>query len=315
MKNPKTLVILKPQCGKFRKTLLITSFFVLVFCGACQKTEYFPGLSKQEKEDLHYFLRQIMDHESGAYVLFGSKPLCTGFLKANPKQVLNDETSWHSPENGWEVWQKIKNSIPEKRYILIAKPLTIHIPQTEENFELFFVVFANVQRTASVLSENYGFFKEFIGEDFTPLQLAEELEDPDSVFWNWIFGFDHSKPGTYLQSRTVYFRNRACGLLFGFGELNSTQFAYEAEIGENPNTSPRKGSLDDFGENNILWADFLYEHGVDKFLVPGFTVFEGDRMVERYKQERKKIRSLYKGHNFLEVTLRKLFEQKDLGTV
>jgi hypothetical protein len=40
--------------------------------------------------------------------------------------------------------------------------------------------------------------------------------------------------------------------------------------------------------------------------IPGFVAFEGDETVEMYKQEKKKIQQIYRGKDFLEVTLQQL---------
>lgn len=133
---------------------------------------------------------------------------------------------------------------------------------------------------------------------FATGQLAFELEDDSSTFWNLIFDLSRQcQCGTFNG-------NKACGLIFGFGEMNSTLFAREAEKGTNGDKPlHRRGALEDFGENNLIWANFLYEQGCDSFLIPGFMAFDGDALIKKYKNERKKNRLLYKGSNFLQVTL------------
>ncbi len=253
-------------------------------------------LSSEECENLHHLLRDIVDRESGAFVLFGSKPLCTAFIETNPKNSL------HSLETGWEAWDKIKPFI-NRRYILTRRGFTVMIDESKK-LELQLIVLADAKKTASMLKKHYDFFKSFIGSDFDPHQLVFELENPHSLFWNQIFDLENQSP------KGIFNGNKACGLLFGFGLLNSTRFALEANVNKN---LFRKGSLHNYGEKNLIWANFFYERGFNTFLIPGFIAFDGDTTIKKYKKERKKIQSIYKGRDFLKVTLQKFGKKKPSG--
>lgn len=288
-------------------------FIFFVVCCGCQRDKKLSDcLTKEEKKDLNYLFRQIIDNESGAYVLLGSKPLCTGFLKIAPKKKSQ---FWRHPDKGWEAWEKIKKFTQGNRYILTRKPFTIQVldqGQSGGSMDLHFFVFADVRKTALVLAENYDFFKSFTGMDFHPLEIVFDLENPDSIFWNHIFDLEDRE----ISRREQFNENMAFGLLFGFGKANSLLFSWRSEIGEKGGkgteffkSMPLKGSLDGFGENNLVWANFLYEQGINEFLIPGFATFEDDEIVERYNKERKKIQATYHGRDFLEVTLEQLFRK------
>lgn len=285
------------------------SIFFVVLCSCQREKKLVDCLTKEERKDLNYLFRQIIDNESGAYVLLGSKPLCTGFIKVAPK---TKNPFWRHPDMGWAAWEKIKKSIQGNRFILTRKPFTMHIldqGQSAGEMDLYFMVFADVKKTAVVLAENYEFFKSYTGVDFHPLAIVFELENPDSIFWNRIFNLeDHEK-----SHREKFNGNMAFGLLFGFGKANSLLFSWRSEMEESGSKVAeffkcitQKGSLQDFGENNLIWANILYEQGVNEFLIPGFVTFEDDEIIERYNKERKKIQAIYRGRDFLEVTLENL---------
>src|SRR5579872_5980757 len=106
------------------KLIFFISIFFVVCCGCQRDKNLLECLTKEEKDDLYYLFRQLIDNESGAYVLFGSKPLCTGFLKVTSGK---EGQFWRDPENGWKAWGKLKNFVGN-RYILVKKPYTIQMP-------------------------------------------------------------------------------------------------------------------------------------------------------------------------------------------
>ncbi len=250
-----------------------------------------------------------MDEESGAYVLFGSKPLCTAFLDSTPKKK---ENFWREPEEGWRAWEKIKKDFPVSQYMLIRKPLNISILDegATHNLSLHFFIFANVIKTALVLAENYDFFRSFTGIDFHPLEIVFDLENPDSLFWNKFFDGNSKDERSSQEQRDATI---ALGLLFGFGKKNTLFFTWkgdmegkEGKVAQFLKSLPYKGSLDFYKENSSLWSQIFREQGLNTFLIPGFLTFEDDDTLELYKKEREKIQAIYKRRDFLEVTIEQL---------
>jgi len=80
----------------------------------------------------------------------------------------------------------------------------------------------------------------------------------------------------------------------------------EGKSSEFLKTLPYKGSLDNYGASSVLWSQIFHERGLNTFLIPGFITFGDDDVLEQYKIERKKIQAIYRGRDFLNVTIEQL---------
>ena len=251
-----------------------------------------------------------MIEDSGVFVLFGSKPLSeAGFLN----DVMERPNSPYKRNlfKGWEAWEKIKKNIDVSQYILLKKTKKIRLlwpgekeRRAEQEFQEF--IFLDVQKTAYVLAENYEFFRKFVGMDFHPLEVVFDIENPDSPFWNKIF---KEKPLAMYSPEWVNAQMIA-GLLYGFGEKNVLMWTWkqefesrEGKVAEFVNKAPFRGSSNDDALGNFRTSN------LNCLDIPGFIAFEGDETVEMYNQEKKKIQQIYRGKDFLEVTLRQLSKQ------
>jgi hypothetical protein len=183
-------------------------------------------LTTEEKVDLECFFRSLIFEHYGAFVLFGSKPLCDmclrdtestkakdvlqQWLNALPDNKREEYEAWaknktqvkseseHNLYRGWLAWEKVRKTFEMKRYILRIAPLP-----GPASYEL---VLVNIQQTALTLAENYAIFKNVAEIDFHPLQIVFELQSPDPIFWKKVL----STPNHLTK-----------GLLFGFGLRNS----------------------------------------------------------------------------------------------
>jgi hypothetical protein len=281
--------------------------FLVIFCGCQRSKKPIDCLEKEEKKDLYYLFHQIMDNESGAYVLFGSKPLCTGYLDARKRSKF-----WRDPDRGWRAWEKVKQNFPANRYILTKRLMDIEIIDEGKivHLPLHYILFADVLKTAYVLAENYDFFKSLAGRDFHPLEIVFELENPDSSFWSKIFSEKREEIPSPEEKRDA---NMALGLLFGFGKRNTFVYTWKGDVGKKEGRLgellqkvPYQGSFNDRDKSSVLWSQIFQEEGLDTFLIPGFVTFEEDDTAARYKKERKKIQEMYRGRDFLEVTVNQL---------
>ena len=247
-----------------------------------------------------------MINQSGVFVLFGSKPLCEGgFLDDVARR--NPGPYCRNPLKGWEAWEKIKPHLKGTRYILIKKtaPISLIWPdQRVDNRISHRIILADVLKTAFVLSENYEIFKELTGMDFHPLEIVFDLENPDSVFWNRIFG------SKQREGKSHFYANMANGLLFGFGKKNALLFSWRDEMrGKNE-------KIDAFFESFSLHPDDLnkrartskeiWRKGARLLEILGFVSDKNDDIVERYENEKIKIQQFCTGKDFLEVTLQQL---------
>ncbi|MDE3045410.1 MAG: hypothetical protein KGJ02_02025 [Verrucomicrobiota bacterium] len=278
--------------SKFKIFLL----FLLV-CLSCQKTEssYLSSLTQEERADIDYLFRHLLIEDSGAFVLFGSKPLCdSGFFD----HAVEDPRYRRNLAHGWAAWEKLKKQLPTTRYLLVKKMVKIPLQYPDRYEEKTFqhIILANIEKTAFVLAENYELFKNYVGIDFHPLQVVFELEDPNSLFWNKVFDFEHPhRPGGSI----------AHGLLFGFGKRNALFWTWESDL-----AARNEKAAAYFKHAPFAFHSFQNKEGelqeVSELEIPAFKAIEGDETLKRYKREKREIEKLYRGKEFLEVTLKQL---------
>jgi hypothetical protein len=238
--------------------------------------------------DLEYFFRLILfDNPAGAFVLFGSKPLCEISYFDTEGDLKSPFT--RNPSNGWKALQKALGEYPLKRYIFTLRP---------ENRGS--IILADIQKTALILAENYDVFKSYAGMDFHPLEIVFELDDPDSKFWKQIFSYKN---------------HLAMGLLFGFGKQNALMWSWNSSLRKKPGKAAeycqknpmRTSTPRIFIESGTLARDKIrIGSGPEDFEIPFFGIVEGDSRAEQYAREKKKIEAIYRGQNLVEVTLRRL---------
>jgi hypothetical protein len=295
------LLAKKFTCGgelTLRSFLFLIISLFLSGCVESQKEETSSrtfSLSQEEKMWLKEFFRDLLFKTPGAYTLFGTKPIstsCIYLLTEEDKQKM-DDYYWTLPEEersklrrrrydydkNYEKWKQIKDRFPIRQYLFGSFLLPM-----DDKVEL--VIFVNIEETLRTLLKYYGDFRRVLGRDFDPLQVVFEVEDRSSEFWNAVIRH-HS-----LQ-----------GILLGFGRDNAWFFEwdlkYERErnqIGEFLASLPMTPVGDEEIEN----------YGPHNFSLPIFTsygLYPDKALIEGYKKERERIRSLYKGRDEVDVAL------------
>jgi hypothetical protein len=301
----------------FRRLVNLLFIFIFFFIAACshKPLSIAVSLSSEEKPDLEYFLRWVVFENHGAFVLFGSKPICEMSLhdtdvpvdwtpfqawfdalpedeKVKVESVLNKAKPAPKPERnsyrGWLALQKALKNLKMRNYLFRLVPLL-----GAGGYDLMLI---NIQRTALVLAENYAIFKEASGGmDFHPLQAVFELQDPDSLFWKNVFS---------MQNHT------AKGLLFGFG-LNNSLFGnwrFSSSQGklDLPSDQYRK-EIEDY-LNNAPFTPTTNQKPDLNFTIPLFGAIQGDRIAKKYIKEKDAIEKAYHGKDIVEVTLQRLVQ-------
>jgi hypothetical protein len=291
------------------KTTLNTIFILaflstgLSFLTSCNRVEVKKSpyeLSNEEREWMTKFFGYIMFFEHGIYTLWGSKPMVQiGILNLNVTEeeikAWEDSLTEEEKENcfqtvdpnfdeDWEKWVKIRDRFPIKRFIFAKSEI-----YSNDEFSQYY--FVDIVKTALVIQENYKIFRDVVGFDFHPLEVVFELRNDKTPFWEKI---KNSSSNSLIW-----------GLLFGFGKENSQLFYWK--FFDRPD-----GLADDFfdnlpyaGTNEGLkgFVDFT----IDYLHIPGFiSYFEDDDVVKKYQLETETIRHIYKGKDFLDVTLEKL---------
>ena len=279
-------------------------FFFIIFLVSCSQYSPLSSLTKEERNDLEYFLRMLMFHDSGSYVLFGSKPLCFGaFIEAEEREKMDHYR--RNMNKGWNAWQKIKGDVNSRRYVLvkISQPFNIQWPDHRDDQRILHrFLLADVKKTALVLERHYEFYKSIVGEDFHPLEVVYDLENPDSSFWNAIL-FSSSR-----KDRDPVKIHKAIGLLFGFGEDNATLFSWREQArgkgGKVEELFNRQESLTT--SNKCSCFSRMMCEWFEVMGIPGYISFDEGKRMGEFEQERKKIQKIYRGRDFLRVTLKEL---------
>ncbi len=304
------------------------TFFSMSACNNKKQLMLSACLTAEEKKDLEYFFRFLIFENYGAFVLFGSKPLCemhlsdlgskeeneTAFQKwleslpederaaleaklaKKPKERIELKRNLY---NGWLAWEKVGKTFNMKRYILRIAPVPVPGRSHEAIPGSYQVMLADIQQTAVIMAENDTIFKNAAGMEFHPLQAVFELQNPDSVFWKNVFA---------VQNHLVK------GLLFGFGLKNSIfghwHFTYL-------NEQLSSQSKDHLGDHIVEYLKNAYyrrsttpvkytEGSLSNFTIPLFGIVDGDDTAEKYKKEKVMIEKIYRGQDFVEVTLQRL---------
>lgn len=282
--------------------LFLVTIFSLGSCSSKKQPLLSACLTAEEKKDLDFFFRLLIFENYGAFVLFGSKPLCEMFIsdtectagdeafqqwfdslpeqkkaeiKAKIKNKVEDDPVYErNPYRGWLAWEKVQKKIEMKHYILRIAPL-----RGPSGYE---VMLANTERTALTMQENYEIFREASGMEFQPFQVIRELINPNALFWKNIFSLPN---------------HLAKGLLFGFGLKNSQlghqRFSHHLEK--------------DSTEHIVSTTRVEFGSGSpSNFNIPLFGTVLGDETIEKYKKEKVEIEKIYEGKDLVEVTLRRL---------
>jgi hypothetical protein len=284
---------------------LLLSITILLVC-SCQSNKKEASnfnLSSEERVWLTQFFEDVMLYEKGIYTLWGSKPLTRiavehysdaekqafyNSLTEDEKKDFQPYAGGYNLDKTWFQWEKIQHHFPMNRYIFLK------MDQFQED-HVFFVLFVDVIKTAAIIQDNYDAFRKVIGADFHPLELTLSLKEKNAVFWKKIEGNSH-----------------LWGILFGFGKINSHLFQWQHF--DHPE------SCNDFCKNigSSLSNDFIIsedsvkepiKYTINEFPIPAFKSFNViDPVVDNFRDERDRIKEIYKDKDFLDLTLKKLTE-------
>jgi len=158
-----------------------------------------------------------------------------------------------------------------------------------QNDHLFFILFVDILKTAATIQDNYDAFRKVIGVDFHPLEITLHMRQKDSILWEKI-----------NESALLW------GILFGFGKINSYLFQWQ-HFDHPETTSEFCKNIVSFTNDDLLKGRVKYT--IDQFSIPAFKSFnEIDPVVNNFREEKNRIQEIYKGQDFLQLTLKKLTE-------
>jgi len=232
-----------------------------------------------------------MLRQSGIYTLLGSKPMSLVDMSYMPPtkeqrlQVWNDhpasfkekyssEDLYFRPSNDRVIlkkWKKFESKLLGNKFRFIEI----------EDHDLLFI---NIELTKKLILDYQDVFKNLLGENITPEEIINCMENSSSKYW-------------HLISQN----HKALGLLLGYGLHNATCFQKFMEDRLNPELSYASTTSS---------KTFRQEHPkLSNVSIPGFRVFPGgENQVERYKLERKEILSKCSNRDFPKTALKHLKE-------
>lgn len=211
------------------------------------------------------------------------------FLSFSSHSIIKNELNFF--EN-WNVWKGLKDQYPMTRFLLIErKPPSFSTGESS-------VFLVNIAATACVLEKHYQKFRAAVVEDFDPLDIVFEIQDNHSLLWNTILG-----------------REDLLGILLGYGEENAWLFVkikkWEEQSsdlrGSQKTSFLRSLSMQTPGSNALSSFDPLWP-------LPCFGCYattESSDLIKKYEHERRAIKKIYRGKDFVQVTLDRL-TSKDL---
>lgn len=260
-------------------------------------------LREREKEERIYFLLNRNREKDRAFY-----DSLSPIERKEKAYLIEDRDFIYSIEDLWDKWEKIQSRFPiSKRFLLVKKKWGGEswkeiFPNCKAVYDVFFV---DILKSALVIQENYGLFRQTVGYDFDPLEVVFELENAHSDFWDKLRGEEGWRYAPLW------------GLLYGFGRENAFSYTWKGRNKKEPDRS----------EKERLWSASLQPHlscknrpaiaeknafTIAHFSIPIFKSFtDNDPVVAQYETERERIQQIYKGKDFVACTLELLAEPKN----
>jgi|GEM_PF-3185487 len=315
------------------KKWIATSFvFVFVFIQAKEVSPEWKhslnSMSTKERQILHTFFKTMILNSQGGYVLFGSKPSCMEGIIV-PEAC---KTRWIGKGNhrrsvdlweGYQVWEKYFEQIGSQKLIITCKsqPNNLYSDWIHLNW-------INPRKLLEVVDENIVLFQYVLGPELTAKRLLDYLTDPLKNSLE-----DYSLVGVILGfgvRNTLYYRR----LELIVESLHSREQApFKDKYERLKIAEPFGGSYTGFDlhpalettpsfNNNSLSDEYQL---LDKLgsgskenphqqlnPTPTFAIYNDDKYTRKilsdYARDQLKIRELLSQDNFLEQTLKIIFE-------
>jgi hypothetical protein len=165
-------------------------------------------------------------------------------------------------QQAWKTWTNVQKRFHTKKYILKKISDSIYL--------------INAEKTAKIIGENYAFFKELLGTDFSPEKVVSELRDSYPAHWEKL-----------LQN------HEAMGLLYGFGKDNIEVFQRNLNL----------GAAQSFSTDEKI---DIFEATPNNFSIPVFVSQRNHPLVQLYEKEKLEIGRIYQGKDMLSTSLEEL---------
>ena len=311
-----------------KKILWLFLFFYTSFIQAAgilpEWQKSLQSLSSEERLYLESFFRTMLTNSEGGFVLAGSKPVCEeGILSSDKINIRQIGTKAHRRSvdlcEGYRIWKKCFEFIPSQKLIICCKD---HPDQLYSDW--IHLMWINPQKLIEVVQRNLPLFQYVLGPQVTPASFLKYLLDPSQDI-----------PHDYTLT----------GIFLGFGSQNALYYRRLELIQkqifsrENPpfnlkNERLKIPNLGYLGCDNVEAFDtepsFSYstlreeyqslvetrissvEIPSSLFKIPLFAVYKKDQetvdILSRYQMDKKMIENLLLKPDFLEQTLKCIFE-------
>ncbi len=257
----------------FRRIAIV--FVLLISLAGCSQGKKVEALTSSERNAVEAVFQHVFLEEGGIYTLWGDKPM-TGFIISENFRVKDREMNYLSLQD-WVIFENVIKGCKFRRFHLFKIPREISISGAGSYQDGYLV---NVPETVKTIRSHYDVFRKTVGFDFDPLEQVLTMQNPDSLFWEKV-----------LKNKCLL------GILFGYGDRNASLFEKWLD-GSRENIS--SGFSDRPSEKATI----------QKFPLPVFRMFpsaENERLVEKYRQQKRKIQQLYEEEDFVLFTLSNLF--------
>lgn len=284
--------------------LKVTFFFffaltISIFSLSVLKKEALPEkrfqITAEERIWLREFFEDFLFDSPGSYTLFGSKPVSGACLYHH--QLSDEEKKEmeaylasmpddrkrqrrHDFEENYMKWKGIKDRFNIRQYLFgeFISPI---------DAETTVILFVNIESAIKTIIASYEDFRRILGIDFDPVQVVFEAENKESPFWNAV-----------MKSHVLM------GILHGFGKENSWFFDWEIRHKDSDN---KIGAFFKSLPSKVYEEKNIRHQTPDNFMLPIFGSYglhpTDTALIEKYKEEYKVIKSLYKGQDEVDVAL------------
>ncbi|NGX54759.1 MAG: hypothetical protein KR126chlam2_00378 [Chlamydiae bacterium] len=312
-----------------KKTLC---FFLFFYAGFIQAEEILPewqkslqSLSSEERLYLEAFFRTMFTNSEGGFVLAGSKPVCMeGILSPDTFSTGQIGTKIHRRSvdlcEGYRTWRKYFASIPSKKLIICCK----NHPDKQYS-DWIHLLWINPQKLIEVVQENLPLFQYVLGPQVTPTSFLLFLTDPsqdiphDYTLTGIFLGFG-SQNALYYQrleliQKQIFSRENPPFNPIN-ERLNIPSVGYlGCDNAESFNTEPSfsySTLRDEYQSLEEMGASSIETSPSSLFKIPLFAVYKKDKetlaILSRYQTDQKMVENLLLKPNFLEESLKCIFE-------
>lgn len=269
-------------------------------------------ISKEEKQVLEPFLKDLVFNNHFGYVLIGEKPISiASYFSQEPftNLIFYRKTHTFNFEKAWKVFEKYKSELNSRNFLFFIEKS--HLPfkdELVENRDIYTIIIINKKVFLSTVEKHLDLFKKSIGDGVTPISLLHQISNAKMGLFEAL-GCDE---GLY-------------GILLGYGRTNALAFKRNLELTRifdpyfreiiSPFTlrSIKPSSLfhsleEEYASSQKKISFFDLRFPLSPFAPPSFKVINDDDetsdLKQKYRNAHRQLLKMYSGKDFFQITLR-----------